>query len=69
MVGGVHWQAKSGKWYLLAAGSQGVGGLDATGGVRATGDGNTLAAPAGRDAPAEVAGRLADGGSVHALRP
>ncbi|WP_030990793.1 hypothetical protein [Streptomyces sp. NRRL S-1813] len=69
VVGGVHWQAKSGKWYLLAAGSQGVGGLDVTGAVRATGDGNTLAAPAGRDAPAEVAGRLADGGSVHALRP
>ncbi|MGW7577601.1 hypothetical protein [Streptomyces sp. NPDC054765] len=69
VVGGVHWQAKSGTSYLLAAGSPGVGGLDATGGVRATGDKNTLAAPAGRGDPAEVTGRLPGGGSVRALRP
>ncbi|MEU8783233.1 hypothetical protein [Streptomyces sp. NPDC048637] len=69
VVGDVHWQAKSGTWYLLAAGSQEVGGLDATGGVRATAEESTLAAPARPDAPAEVVGRLRSGGSVRALQP
>ncbi|GFE40338.1 hypothetical protein [Streptomyces tubercidicus] len=69
VVGGIHWQAKSGKWYLLAAGSPEVGGLDATGGVRATADEGTLATPAEPAAPAEVVGRLRTGGSVRALHP
>ncbi|MCX4633943.1 hypothetical protein OG775_01975 [Streptomyces platensis] len=69
VVGDIHWQAKSGKGYLLAAGSPGVGGLDATGGVRATAEENTLATPAGPDAPAEVTGRLRAGGSVRAPHP
>ncbi|MGD3105071.1 hypothetical protein [Streptomyces sp. YGL11-2] len=65
----VHWQAKSGKWYLLAAGSSQVGGIDVTGGVRARAEAPTLAVPAAQDARAQVAGRLRDGGSVRALRP
>ncbi|MFI6770603.1 hypothetical protein [Streptomyces sp. NPDC050355] len=69
VVADVHWQAKSGKWYLLAAGSREVVGLDATGGVRATGKAGTLAAPAGRDAAAQVVGRLRDGRSVRAVGP
>ncbi|WP_336052976.1 hypothetical protein [Streptomyces sp. CA2R101] len=69
VVGNVHWRAQSGKWYLLAAGSQGVGGLDATGGVRVFAHTNTLAAPAGQNAPDEVVGRLRSGGTVRALRP
>ncbi|MFJ9853130.1 hypothetical protein [Streptomyces sp. NPDC101150] len=69
VVGEVRWQAKSGKWYLLAAGGPGVGGIDVTGGVRAGVKGATLAVPAPQGAPAEVTGRLADGGSVRALRP
>ncbi|MGW1376216.1 hypothetical protein ACWD6P_18365 [Streptomyces sp. NPDC002446] len=69
VVADVHWQAVSGKWYLLAAGSGEVIGLDATGGVRATGRAGTLATPAGPDARAEVVGRLRDGRSVRALRP
>jgi len=68
-VGDVRWRAKSGTWYLLAAGSPDVGGLDVTGAARATGKANTLAAPAGPDAPAQVTGRLPSGGSVRALRP
>ncbi|WP_348772218.1 hypothetical protein [Streptomyces sp. RPA4-5] len=48
VVGDIHWQAKSGKGYLLAAGSPGVGGLDATGGVRATAEENTSPRPPGR---------------------
>jgi len=69
VVGDVRWRAKSGTWYLLAAGSPDVGGLDVTGAARATGKANTLAAPAGPDAPAQVTGRLPSGGSVRALRP
>ncbi|MFG2141304.1 hypothetical protein [Streptomyces sp. NPDC048650] len=69
VVGAAHWQAKSGKWYLLAAGSRGVGGIDVTGGVRAVGKGATLAVPAPRGASAEVSGRWADGRSVRAVRP
>ncbi|MFF4950279.1 hypothetical protein ACWC2K_23635 [Streptomyces chattanoogensis] len=67
VVGRVHWRAKSGKGYLLAAGSQGVGGIDVTGGVRAGGTAPTLAVPAPPGAPAEVSGRLAGGGSVRAV--
>ncbi|MEU9110446.1 hypothetical protein AB0D04_01295 [Streptomyces sp. NPDC048483] len=69
VVGQIHWQAKSGKWYVLAAGSQGVGGIDVTGGVRAGAEAATLAVPAPQSASAEVSGRLTDGGSVRAVRP
>lgn len=65
VAGDVRWRAKSGKWYLLAAGSQEVGGFDVTGGVRATGDGGTFAAPVGAGGPgaaAQVVGRLRSGG-------
>ncbi|MGX1976080.1 hypothetical protein [Streptomyces kronopolitis] len=68
-VGEIHWRAGTGKWYLLAAGSQDVGGLTATGGVRASGDGSTLAAPAAPGAPATVTGRLRSGVSVRAFGP
>ncbi|GCB90815.1 hypothetical protein SALB_03523 [Streptomyces noursei] len=69
VLGDVHWQAKSGKWYLLAAGSSEVAGIDVTGGVRAGAAATTLAVPAGPQAPAQVAGRLRDGRSLLALRP
>ncbi|GAU69500.1 hypothetical protein SSP35_12_01480 [Streptomyces sp. NBRC 110611] len=76
VVGDVRWQAKSGTWYLLAAGSRDVSGLDATGGgVRAAGTTSTLAAPAGPDTRAEtgaetaVVGRLRDGRTVRAVEP
>ncbi|MFE7315768.1 hypothetical protein ACFU7T_22200 [Streptomyces sp. NPDC057555] len=65
----VHWQAKSGKWYLLAAGSSEVAGIDVTGGARAAADAATLAAPAAQGAPAQVTGRLRDGRPLRALRP
>ncbi|KUL34181.1 hypothetical protein ADL22_30920 [Streptomyces sp. NRRL F-4489] len=69
VLGGVRWQAESGTWYLLAAGGGRVDGIDVTGGVRAGADAPTLAVPAARDAPAEVTGRLPDGGTVRALQP
>ncbi|MEU5212323.1 hypothetical protein [Streptomyces sp. NPDC020742] len=69
VVGALNWRAGSGAWYLLAAGGGTVAGLDATGGVRASAGTATLAAPAAPGARAEVVGRLADGGSVRAVRP
>ncbi|MEU7638713.1 MULTISPECIES: hypothetical protein [unclassified Streptomyces] len=69
VLGDVHWQAKSGKWYLLAAGSSEVAGIDVAGGVRAGAEAATLAVPAAQNAPAQVEGRLRDGRSLRALRP
>ncbi|TJZ55435.1 hypothetical protein FCH28_08700 [Streptomyces piniterrae] len=72
VVGGVHWRAKSGTWYLLAAGGPEVAGIDTTGSVRASAEASTLAVRAARPvaaAPAEVTGRLRKGGSVRAVRP
>ena len=69
VVGELRWQAPSGKWYLLAAGSRAVEGIEVTGGVRAATGDATLAVRAGRQAPAEVTGRLPGGGSVRAIRP
>ncbi|TXC98729.1 hypothetical protein [Streptomyces sp. ISID311] len=69
VVGQVHWRAPSGRSYLLAAGSREVGGIDATGGVRATGNESTLAAPAAPDTPATVTGRLRNGAPVRAFGP
>ncbi len=69
VLGDIHWQAKSGKWYLLAAGSGEVSAINVTGGVRAGAAAPTLAVPATRDTPVQVAGRLRDGGSLRALRP
>ncbi len=69
VVGAVRWRSASGRWYLLAAGSRAVTGLDVTGGVRAaTGEG-TLAVPAAPQTRAEVAGRLRTGAGPRALRP
>ncbi|MFK0291115.1 hypothetical protein ACIQU6_11660 [Streptomyces sp. NPDC090442] len=69
VLGDVHWRAKSGKWYVLAAGSSDVAGIDVTGGVRATADATALAAPAASNAPARVTGRLRDGRPLRALWP
>ncbi|MFI7100522.1 hypothetical protein ACIBK8_14295 [Streptomyces sp. NPDC050161] len=69
VVGDTRWRAKSGTWYLLAAGSHGIQGLDVTGAVRHGAAGATLAVRAPQDAPARVAARLPDGGMLHAFRP
>ncbi|MEU5012812.1 hypothetical protein AB0G35_21430 [Streptomyces sp. NPDC021749] len=73
VVGAVPWRSPSGKSYLLAAGSPDVAALDATGALRTTARGTTLAAPApgpdsGPSPVAEVVGRLRDGGSVREFR-
>ncbi|GDY53025.1 hypothetical protein SVIO_036480 [Streptomyces violaceusniger] len=51
MLAGVLWKARSGHWYLLAAGSRQVTGIVATGGVRGRSYGRGLTLPR-RRAPA-----------------
>ncbi|AJC58904.1 hypothetical protein GZL_06334 [Streptomyces sp. 769] len=65
----VHWQAKSGKWYLLAAGSGELAKVDVSGAVRAAAQAPVLAVPAARNTTAQVAGHLRDGRSLPAMLP
>ncbi|WP_405781362.1 hypothetical protein [Streptomyces sp. NBC_00859] len=67
VLAGAKWRSRSGKWYLLAAGSREVRAIRAAGGVRATADGTTMAVRAGRSDRAVMTGRLADGDTLKAL--
>ncbi|MCX4727037.1 hypothetical protein [Streptomyces sp. NBC_01306] len=67
VLAGAKWKSGSGRWYLLAAGSREVRRIDATGGVRATADGTTLAVRAGKDDRAVMSARLANGDTLKAL--
>nr|WBQ01633.1 Tmn25 [Streptomyces sp.] len=58
------WRAPSGRWYLLAAGSRDVRGIEATGDVEATAAGPTLAKRADKGVRARVTGRIEGGGSL-----
>lgn len=68
VVGETRWRAGSGHWYLLAAGSPAVRSLDVTGAVRRTTRATTLAVGVPASAPVRVAGVLASGGLLHAMR-
>ncbi|MGN5632597.1 hypothetical protein [Streptomyces sp. AC154] len=68
VLGGTHWKAPSGRWYVLAAGSRAVDRIQATGAVRASASGTTLAVRAPRDASVELKARLREGGSLTAVR-
>ncbi|WP_326668299.1 hypothetical protein [Streptomyces sp. NBC_01257] len=68
VLAGTHWRAPSGQWYVLAAGSRAVSGIEATGAVREKAAGTTLAVRAPRDAPVELTARLKEGGSLTAVR-
>ncbi|MER7023294.1 MULTISPECIES: hypothetical protein [Streptomyces] len=68
VVGETRWRAGSGHWYLLAAGSSAVRGLDVTGAVHRTTRATTFAVAVPANAPVRVAGVLASGGLLHALR-
>ncbi|MFE5157384.1 hypothetical protein ACFRNT_02470 [Streptomyces sp. NPDC056697] len=68
VLAGVLWKARSGRWYLLAAGSRQVTGIVATGGVRGRGYGRGLTLPAKAGARADLRARLADGGRLSPLR-
>ncbi|MGW0940086.1 hypothetical protein [Streptomyces sp. NPDC002666] len=65
---GTRWQAPSGHWYVLAAGSRAVSRIEATGTVRDAAAGTTLAVRAPRDATVELTARLREGGSLTAVR-
>lgn len=68
VLAGVLWKSKGGKWYLLSAGSEAVGAVTATGGVRGSTEGNVLTLPAKEGAQAALTGKLADGTKVDVLR-
>ncbi|MGW7430938.1 hypothetical protein ACWGIN_15435 [Streptomyces sp. NPDC054861] len=68
VVAGVLWQAKSGQWYVLAAGSEDIASLTTSGGVVGRADGPLLALKAKRGARADLRGTLKDGTGVGALR-
>ncbi|MEV4949968.1 hypothetical protein [Streptomyces sp. NPDC053755] len=68
VLAGVLWQAKSGQWYVLAAGSEDVASLTTSGGVVGRADGRLLALKARPGARADLRGTLKDGTPVGALR-
>ncbi|MEN8653176.1 hypothetical protein ABCR94_21920 [Streptomyces sp. 21So2-11] len=68
VLAGTNWKAKSGDWYLLAAGSRRITRIEATGGVRATAAGPTMAVRAPEGADATLRATLAEGGTLAALR-
>ncbi|MFG2768811.1 hypothetical protein [Streptomyces sp. NPDC048350] len=68
VLAGVLWQAKSGRWYVLAAGSGEFVALRTTGGVKGEADGPLLAVRAKAGARADLVGTLRNGARVGALR-
>ncbi|MBO0511297.1 hypothetical protein J0695_05655 [Streptomyces beijiangensis] len=67
VLAGATWRAKSGQWYLIAAGSRLVRSIEATGGVRATANGTTMAVRAGKGARAVLRAKLATGDTLAGL--
>ncbi|MEU1863228.1 hypothetical protein ABZ535_13090 [Streptomyces gardneri] len=68
VLAGVLWQAPSGGWYVLAAGSPDVVSLETSGGVKGRADGQVLAVRAKAGAQADLDGTLRDGSRLAALR-
>ncbi|WP_434588695.1 hypothetical protein [Streptomyces sp. A5-4] len=68
VLAGAHWKSRSGDWCLLAAGSRRITRIEATGAVRATADGPTMAVRAPEGADAKLRAALAEGGTLAALR-
>lgn len=68
VLAGVLWKAKSGGWYLLAAGTRDTESIRATGGVRGTSRGHLLTARAEQGAKADLKGTLASGRSINGLQ-
>lgn len=64
-LAGVVWKARSGSWYVLAAGSRDVTSVTASGGVSGAAEGRFLAAAAERGARAELTATLTDGSTLH----
>ncbi|MET7762161.1 hypothetical protein ABZS71_09020 [Streptomyces sp. NPDC005393] len=68
VLAGVLWKARSGHWYLLAAGSRQVATITATGAVRGRTYGRALTLPAKAGAHADLKARLRNGDRLGALR-
>ncbi|MFI5617402.1 hypothetical protein [Streptomyces sp. NPDC051567] len=69
VLAGVLWKARSGQWYVLAAGSAQFASVSASGGgVSGTATGSRLAVKAPAGAQAELSGRLTDGTKAGVLR-
>ncbi|MEU3750637.1 MULTISPECIES: hypothetical protein [Streptomyces] len=68
VLAGVLWQAPSGGWYVLAAGSPDFASLETSGGVKGRADGPVLAVKAKAGARADLDGTLRDGRRVASLR-
>ncbi|MEQ8144203.1 hypothetical protein [Streptomyces sp. OP7] len=68
VLAGVLWKSAEGAWYLLAAGSDGVTGVEATGGIEGRAKGRLLSVRAEKGARADLEGTLEDGGPVGGLR-
>ncbi|MFE7122352.1 hypothetical protein ACFU99_43710, partial [Streptomyces sp. NPDC057654] len=60
-LAGALWKSPAGQWYLLAAGSDRVASIAATGGVRGSTAGSLLAVPAKDGARAKLSARLTNG--------
>ncbi|MDQ0830532.1 hypothetical protein QF032_002376 [Streptomyces achromogenes] len=68
VLAGVLWKSKGDHWYLLAAGDRQTASIRATGGVRGSGRGHLLTAPAKQGAQAGLEGRLENGRTISGLR-
>ncbi|MEV1009046.1 hypothetical protein [Streptomyces sp. NPDC049881] len=67
VLSGVLWRSPADAWYLVAAGSDEVTSLRASGGVTGEADGRTLALPAEEGAQAELTGTLGEDGTLAML--
>ncbi|MGW0282825.1 hypothetical protein ACWDXT_06890 [Streptomyces sp. NPDC003236] len=68
VLAGVLWKARTGDWYLLAAGGPDVTGIRASGGITAAGQGPLMAVKAGQGTRADLKGTLKDGRTIGGLR-
>ncbi|MFD3524715.1 hypothetical protein [Streptomyces sp. NPDC058653] len=68
VLAGVLWKSRGGRWYVLAAGSEGFRSVRTTGGVTGDARGRVLAVRAKPGDRAELDGLLDDGRRVGALR-
>ncbi|MEW1656484.1 hypothetical protein [Streptomyces sp. NPDC093707] len=67
VLSGVLWKSAVGRWWLLAAGSDQITSITASGGVRAQASGRLLAVPAPAGTQADLKATLTDGGTLRAL--
>ncbi|WP_308294940.1 hypothetical protein [Streptomyces sp. JJ66] len=69
VLSGVLWKSTGDSWYLLAAASEGVTSITASGDVNASADARQLAAKTEQGAKAELTATLKDGGTLKPLVP